>query len=178
MRLPIAALALLLLTVGCSAVKIGEHSGAIDYDGSPKRIFIVNQLNVSADKALPGDFAAAIAPALAACNIAVSIYNPNPMELDAEAKIKAAVQNFKPDAVLAFHLTFRFVSNGATSGETYSVKLYDATQKREVWHGESQVHWAFRQEMLGASMADQLLRTMVGDNVIKTCPPFTPVKQG
>lgn len=178
MRLQFAALALLIGTTACSTVNIGEHTAASNYEGSPQRIFILNQLDNFQHKSLPEDFATAIEPALAKCNVEATVYRPNSMELDAEAKLRAAVQLFKPDAVLSLQLTHRLFQGMSIQNESYTVTLYDALQKRQVWHEEiytrGQMGFPYKDVVVGSLLADQLLRTMAADNIIKTCPPFPP----
>lgn len=178
MRLQFAALALLIGTVACSPVRVFEHSSTSDYEGTPKRIFILNQLDTAQYSSLPQDFAAAIEPALAKCNISVAVYRSNGMELDSEAKLKAAVRQFKPDAIIGFEVTNRLLGIEVLR-ETYSVTLYDTALRRQVWREvittqNHQVGSPYRDDQVGSLIADQLLRTMAADNVIKTCPPFPP----
>jgi len=183
MRL-VTTLFLLILTVtACTNVRVGQHVAASDYAGSPKRIFIVNRMDASFSESLPGEFAAAAEQMFANCNVAVLVYRPEAMELNAEAKVKAAILNFRPDSTLTIQQTLQLRTNGDVNRGEYLVTLHDLPLHRDVWRGAisaSATSYAVAggfladRSKVGGIVADQLIRTMAGDNIIKTCPPFPP----
>lgn len=184
MRLVIALFLLLFGGPACTNVRVGQHVAASDYAGSPQRIFIVNRMDASFSKSLPDGFATAAKQAFARCNVAVSVYRPDAAAANPVEQVKAELQTFRPDTTLTIQQTNRTLSQyGEVMQGTYVLILHDLARNRDIWRGVvsasalpySSGGFLADRSTIGATVVDQLIRTMVDDNVLKTCPPSQPV---
>lgn len=127
---------------------------------------------------MPTDFETQVIPLLARCGIVATAYRPSALELDAEAKAKAALDAFNPDVVLNISQTRRMLMDGDVRSGSYVLALYDVGQKRAVWRASigtgSSARFLVNRGRVGGKFADEVVRTMVADSVIKTCPPAQP----
>jgi hypothetical protein len=139
---------------------------------------IINNLDASFDESLPDTFAATIVPILASCKVDAVIYTPNTLQLDAEAKLKASLDSHKADTLLLIRQTVRNIFNGDVRSGRYILTLRDITQNRDVWKATMSVGASARllaeRSKTGAKFADQLVRQLAADGVLKFCPPFPP----
>ncbi len=178
MRGLFASFACVLALTGCVGVSVNGHIAAKDYAKSPKRILILNRLDEQFEASMPQLFADAIVPALARCSVSALVYRPDAMELDAEAKLAAAIAKFDPDTVLNINQTRRLLQDGQVRSGFYVLTLSDLSQKRFIWKADIGVGASARfladRRVAGGNFADEVVRSLAGDAIIKTCPPFPP----
>lgn len=165
----------LMMLSACVRVGVNSHIAAQDYVGSPKRIFVVNALDSSFSPNAPDSFAGEIQIDLRRCGVESVIYRPDSMELNAEARAQAALLRLRPDATLSMRQATRYESqyHEATSG-LYVLTLHDAVQKRDIWKarmtlGSGSSLFVDRAQA-GAVFARAVVKQMVSDGVLKTCP--------
>ena len=178
---------LALSVVGCTQTVVSGHVAAADYANDPRRILVINAIDSSFAPDIVDGFKVAITADLARCGIATSVYRPpfaayqrrrlsqEAVPLDILRKgIAAAVQDFKPDAMLQMQQRVRHISayGDILSGD-YTVTLYDIGQNREVWKGNLTLKGGdmfSRGDTSGSSFADVLTAQLSRDNIIKSCP--------
>lgn len=169
-----AICALLLALAGCAVrVNVGDHRAASDYRGEPKRIFVINRLDPTFSGTLESNFATAMRADLERCGVASLIHQPDSMELDAEAKVRAKLASFKPDSVLNIVQTVRYSYDGDIRAGTYNVSLRDMAQQRDIWKARvvlSATAFADRAPA-GGRFAATIIKQMTADGVLKSCPP-------
>ena len=173
-----AACAIVLFLSACVQVRMGEHVKAEDYGGSPKRIFVFNELDARFDPRAAAGFGPAIQAELARCGVASAVYRRNSMQLDAEAKLRAAMLNLKPDSLLDMRQSERFLYEGEVRSGTYILTLRDLRQKREVWKASMSLGSGSRlfvdRAWAGAEFAASVVGQMSRDGLLKSCPPPAP----
>ena len=184
MRRFLVALSVAVALCGCVNVNVNKHIAASDYTRSITRLAVF----LPTDDSLGGfsqqfspTFKAEIQAQLDACHVQVLLYQVDPMQLDGQAKITAALTAFKPDATLLLQHTNRFIYNGDERGEGYLLTLHDMTEKRDVWKGSIGIGASSRlltdRTHTGATFADKAVRQMADDGVLKACPPPAPLPE-
>lgn len=157
----------------CAArVRVEEQTRALDYDGKPRRLFIQNTLDdPSADR-----FAAAVQAGLSRCGVASSVFRPDSMQLDGEARARAAFAGFRPDAILYMRRSGRLVNEyGRVIHTTYLVTLRDVGQRRDVWRARVRLNAAtiLASDPLsgGDDFATAIVQGLSRDGVFRSCSP-------
>ena len=153
-----------------------EHVKAQDYGGNPKRIFVFNELDTHFDRRAADGFGPAIQAELARCGVASAAYRRNSMQLDSEAKLRAAMLDFKPDAVLDMRQSDRHSFDGDVRAGTYVLTLRDLSQKRDVWKASMILGSGSRlfvsRAPAGAEFAAGIVGQLSRDGVLASCPPL------
>lgn len=175
MRRGYPAVAGLVMLTSCVRVGVNSHIAAQDYAGSPKRIFVFNALDNSFSPNAPDSFAGEIQIDLRRCGVEAVIYRPDSMQLNAEATGQAAWLRLRPDAVLNIRQATRHENQyGEALSGVYVLTLRDTGQKRDIWKarmtlGSGSSLFVDRAQA-GAVFARALVKQMVSDGVLKTCP--------
>lgn len=171
-----AALLSLLAVGGCVRAAVRDHVAATDFHGALGRIFVLNTLDGAFAADLPARFAAAIQADLGRCGVTALVFRPDAMQLDAEAKLREAIQAFRPDAILTLRFAVQSRYDGDVRAGTYIVRLQDVAERRDLWRAEmvlsSSASFVTDRSGAGALFADRLVRQMAEDRVLTGCPPM------
>ena len=166
----LSILVLFALTACISGTTVGEHVADKNYVGNPRRIFVVNTLDL---RAFGPDAGYALKAEPGRCGIASEIVELEGLQLDAGPNLTAEAKSFKPGMILILQLQTSLCQAGAAVQDTYLLTVTDVAQKHEVWKG--MVSWYANRfvadrTQVGRDFAAMIVRTLAHERILKSCP--------
>lgn len=158
---------------GCAATTRTKTNRANDYNGQPKRLFVITDIGTDFGSQFSNAFQNKIKSIAKDCGVVVDIAYLSVLELD-ESRYDRQMMGFRPDTVLSIK------RNGGTKSAEgvlfhviYDSKLIDMSTKKLVWRAQTDFYrggFAIPVEERGESLAIDLTNKIKEDKIFRSCP--------
>lgn len=168
--------ALVLACLGlCQCVGFSDKGSSVDqnYKGQVRNALLINNFDKAFSGGIRPVFAARLRDDLTRCHVALFATQTDGLTLNSAAAVQNYIHARHIDTVFTLSFYDRTLSADGVNQETMRLKMIDVASSREVWVNDFRIdataHIWGGHAASGAKMADQIVRKLQKDGVLKDC---------